>query len=165
MVWPLRRSEMLRVRLLAAPESGLLAAPLLELPEDVGGPAERREVGEVERAERGGEHAHARRAATAQDAGGLGRSVDTHRAPIPFIRDTPHQPFRPQARNQLRHRRRAHLFGGGELADRHGTAEDDDGEDGGAGGGQAGRGVGSPQIAKHVDGGGMQPFRDIHDSC
>jgi len=56
------------------------------------------------------------------------------------------------------HRRRAHLLGRGQLAERLRAAEDEDGEGGEPRGGQPARGILAPRMAKRVDRGGMEPI-------
>jgi hypothetical protein len=78
-------------------------------------------------------------------------------APVPLIRVAPGEAILFQAMDDSRHRRRANLFGGGELAKRLRAAEDEDGEGGKPRGAQAARGIHPPGVAKCVDGGGMEP--------
>ncbi len=86
----------------------------------------RREVGGIERAQRRGEDAHAGGAAAAQDVGAAcgwrGRAPRADPAHPP--RAAP-EPSPSRLADQLRHRRRAHLLGGGEVADRRRAAEDE----------------------------------------
>jgi hypothetical protein len=89
---------------------------------------------------------------TLEDALPLRGRMNSDDAPVPLIRVAPGEAILFQAMDDSRHRRRANLFGGGELAKRLRAAEDEDGEGREARGAETAGGIFASRVAKRVDG-------------
>ena len=128
--------------------------------DDVGGRGERRSLRLVQRRDLGGERRHAALPALVEQTRAFCSGVQPHDPAVIRIVLAPDEPVALHPDDQAGRRRRADLFGGGELAERDRSAEDHDGQRRGARRRQAHGVVLPPQAAEQVDRGGVQAVGD-----
>ncbi len=113
-------------------------------------------VASGERGERCNEGGNAPLAPVVEEFHAAGRGAHAHDASVGCVGHALDEPPRLQHPDQPRYRRRPHLLGTGEITEGDGPAEDDDGEGGELGGGEAGGIVFAAKAAEKMNRRGVE---------